>query len=193
MKRNTLVFVLVLCFAVVGLCGCGSQDSKDLPVYTITYHLNGGSSDVVNPSAFNEKTPSFAISNPVRDGYVFSGWSVSSDLLSPLPTIEIAVGSTGSRSYYAVWRILPKLSIVVQPIYFDVNIIDSTLDWNNNATVILTPVDGVAITSFRFEDKLGNAIIPQSNVWDSVAQHYVVQFFMTKDLDIILHVVGGAV
>lgn len=107
--KKFLTSSLVLCFVVLGLCGCSASST----VYTITYDLNGGYSDVINPSAFNVNTPSFTLSNPERLGYDFVGWSLHSDLSDPQPSIEVKKGSTGSRTYTAVWK-LPPCDIALQ-------------------------------------------------------------------------------
>lgn len=100
----SLIFVI----GIVGLCGCSSS-----VVYTITYDLNGGYSDVINPSAFNENTPSFVLANPERLGYDFVGWSLHTDLSEPQPSVEVSKGSVGSRTYHAVWK-LPPCDIALQ-------------------------------------------------------------------------------
>lgn len=43
-------------------------------VYTITYHLKGGTNHVKNPDVFTERTVPFFLSNPTREHYQFVGW-----------------------------------------------------------------------------------------------------------------------
>lgn len=188
--KKFLTSSLVLCFVVLGLCGC-SQSAP--PVYTITYHLNGGSADTVNPTAFNEATPTFVISNPTRDGYAFEGWSSSEDLQSPILNVEVSTGSTGSRSYYAVWRLLPSLVVhSVDSSSLLVTVVVSTVDWNKNATVIIKPVVG-QISGLFWQNNEGIEVLPQSCIWDGIEGHFVAQFFMTRDLELTVSPVMGGV
>lgn len=189
--KKCFALLLIFVMGFVGLCGCSQSDST---VYTITYHLNGGSFDTVNPTAFNEKTPTFAVVNPSRDGYAFVGWSSSEDLLSPILNVEISTGSTGSRSYYAVWRVLPALVVhCTDEGAITASVMVSTVDWDKNATVIVTPAVG-QISGLFWQTSEGVPITPQSCIWDAVEGHFVVQFFMTRDLELTVSPVfeGGA-
>jgi uncharacterized repeat protein (TIGR02543 family) len=43
--------------------------------YGLTYVLNGG--EATNPSSYNFETPTFSIQNPTKEGYTFTGWTIS--------------------------------------------------------------------------------------------------------------------
>ena len=70
--------------------------------YQISYNLNGGYTNQNNPDSYTVETETIVLSNPVKNGYVFSGWS---DLngTDTLTELVIENGSTGNRSYTAVW------------------------------------------------------------------------------------------
>ena len=71
--------------------------------YTITYDLGDGYlADGNNPDSYTTDTPSFTLVNPVKTGYVFEGWT-GTGLSAPTETVTISMGSTGNRSYTAVW------------------------------------------------------------------------------------------
>ena len=72
--------------------------------YTISYDLAGGklASGVTNPSTYTIETATFTLNNPTRDYYDFTGWT-GTDLTAPTPTVTIAKGSTGDRTYTANW------------------------------------------------------------------------------------------
>ena len=70
--------------------------------YQITYVLNGGAVSEANPTTYTIETDSFTLNNPTRDGYDFLGWE-SADLVGSNPTVIIAKGSTGDRTYTAIW------------------------------------------------------------------------------------------
>ena len=70
--------------------------------YTISYDLNGGAVAVSNPTSYNIETPTFALNNPIRLGYVFAGWTGSNGT-TPQKNVSIYKGSIGNKSYKANW------------------------------------------------------------------------------------------
>lgn len=76
--------------------------------YTITYDLGGGTLEKANPKHYTIETESFTLQNPVRAGFVFLGWS-GTEVRGQQETVEIRKGSTGDRSYQAVWMFVPAL------------------------------------------------------------------------------------
>ena len=76
--------------------------------YGITYDLAGGA------FAQGQEAPAtytyfeeVAIANPVRDGYVFLGWTDGAVLTQPTKDVTIALHSTGDRAYRANWNAVP--------------------------------------------------------------------------------------
>jgi uncharacterized repeat protein (TIGR02543 family) len=71
--------------------------------YGITYELNGGINNVLNPSVYisEEVTTLF---DPTREGYTFDGWYDNIGL-SGAPVTSIPIGSTINVSLYAKWTI----------------------------------------------------------------------------------------
>ena len=77
--------------------------AKTTPInYTISYDLNGGAVVVSNPISYNIETPTFALHNPTKLGYVFVGWTGSNGA-TPQKAVSIYKGSTGNKSYKANW------------------------------------------------------------------------------------------
>ena len=75
---------------------------KGTPIdYTITYNLDGGTAS--NPSTYTIETETFTLSNPIKAGYTFTGWSGTGLEGEANMTVTIAKGSTGERSYTAHW------------------------------------------------------------------------------------------
>lgn len=70
--------------------------------YTINYDLNGGTVAVSNPTSYNIETPTFALNNPIRLGYVFAGWTGSNGT-TPQKNVSIYKDSTGNKFYKANW------------------------------------------------------------------------------------------
>ena len=71
------------------------------PNYTITYDLRGGSG-TPGPTSYNVQTPTFSLVAPTKQGNTFLGW-IGSNGTSPQTTVTIPIGSTGNKSYTAVW------------------------------------------------------------------------------------------
>jgi len=62
--------------------------------YSISYTLNGGTNNLLNPSSYTITSPAITLRDPVRLGYDFAGWT---------PTNSIPTGSTGDKSFAATW------------------------------------------------------------------------------------------
>lgn len=73
--------------------------------YNISYNLNGGSlpDGKSNPDTYNVESSDITLNNPVKSGYVFTGWS-GTDITGVSTKITIAKGSTGDRTYVANWK-----------------------------------------------------------------------------------------
>ncbi len=74
----------------------------DLITYYITIDYNGAD-PVDNKKEYNVETDTFTLTNPTRDGYTFLGWTGSNGTTAQT-NITIAKGSTGDRSYKAMWN-----------------------------------------------------------------------------------------
>ena len=106
--------------------------------YTIKYELVGGNlgEGVTNPATYTIETETFTLNNPTRAGYKFKGWATSENATTGTESITIAKGTTGNKTYYAVW----ERSLV------DLTIKATTADTNQNLifTVSGTRSDGAA-------------------------------------------------
>lgn len=69
--------------------------------YQISYDLNGGVAK--NPTNYDVTSPIITLAEPKRDGYTFLGWK-GTDLTGTQRHVAITTGSTGNRSYTAVWE-----------------------------------------------------------------------------------------
>ncbi len=69
--------------------------------YTISYVLNGGTNGE-NPATYTVKTETIVLNAPNRTGYVFLGWYDKEE--GGNKVTEIAKGSTGNVTLYAVWE-----------------------------------------------------------------------------------------
>ena len=71
--------------------------------YTIDYDLAGGTLTEPNPSTYTFETEDFTLQNPVREGYIFLGWTGSNGN-EPEKKVTIQKGSSGDRTYRANWK-----------------------------------------------------------------------------------------
>jgi uncharacterized repeat protein (TIGR02543 family) len=65
--------------------------------YIITYELDGGLNHADNPAGYTV-TDAVTLQSPTRTGYDFAGWAEGA---------EIAVGSTGDKTFTAQWSLIP--------------------------------------------------------------------------------------
>jgi len=72
-------------------------------IYSIQYSLNGGSVSKANPEKYNEKSKTFTLNNPTKEGYDFLGWTYG-DSAEPQKNVTIESGSWGNRNYVANWQ-----------------------------------------------------------------------------------------
>ena len=73
-----------------------------LESYPVTYNLNGGTNNSVNPSVYTIESSLINLEAPVKNYYDFGGWFVSEGLTGS--SIEsIGGGTTGEITLYAKW------------------------------------------------------------------------------------------
>ena len=69
--------------------------------YTIKYDLDGGKTAQALIEVYNVASDDIVLPTPTKDGYLFAGWKTDDDTV--ISSVTIAKGSTGNRSYKAVW------------------------------------------------------------------------------------------
>ena len=87
----------------------------DVHTYTISYTMNGGTSDPVNPTTYTILSSAINLTNPTRTGYTFKGWSGTDLTGDSNKSVTIAAGSTGDRSFTANW------TAITYEVSFDAN------------------------------------------------------------------------
>lgn len=72
--------------------------------YQLAYDLDGGvfQDGAVHHSSYTIETQDFTLPVPKKDGFTFEGWKEGES--APQKTIAIRKGSTGNRSFTAVWK-----------------------------------------------------------------------------------------
>ena len=84
-------------------------------VYHITYNLDGGTlaAEESNPETYTVETETFTLYNPTKPGYNFVGWRQPTETEAS-PNVTIEKGSTGDRTYNAIWTTRKDLSYTVK-------------------------------------------------------------------------------
>ncbi|HWQ97217.1 MAG TPA: InlB B-repeat-containing protein [Clostridia bacterium] len=84
-----------------GVISAGSTGNKTFTArwssairYNITYTMNGGNNNLLNPSSYTVNSGTITLRDPWRIGYTFAGWT---------PTNTIPTGSTGDKAFTATW------------------------------------------------------------------------------------------
>lgn len=81
--------------------------------FNITYNLNGGTSRKGNPDTYVAGEDSFDISNPMKDGYAFEGWTgscyssegyIGVNNYSPIQNARVMSRDRGHKAYSANWK-----------------------------------------------------------------------------------------
>ena len=70
--------------------------------YTITYNLDGGTNNSLNPSTYQVDTETINLQEPTKIGYAFTGWTGSNGN-TPEISVPIPKGTTGNKTYTAHW------------------------------------------------------------------------------------------
>lgn len=70
--------------------------------HKISYHLNGGN-PLENPISYTEDILPVELKSPVREGYIFLGWTGSNGNI-PQKNVTILKGTTGDLNYTANWK-----------------------------------------------------------------------------------------
>ena len=144
--------------------------------YTINYQLNGGTNAESNPASYTVESGEIKLAAPSREGYTFQGWkSGTTTEMAPV----IAVGSTGNRSYEAVWQVNSHT------LKYVLDGKETTRTVNYGETVTVTPPDaktGYTFSGWKVEGataKNGQFTMPDNDVTITggyTANTYTVKF-----------------
>ena len=74
----------------------------DAAIYKITYKLDGGKNNTLNPKNYTKKTKTFTLKQASKKGYTFKGWYTKKS--GGTKITKIKKGSTGNITLYAHWR-----------------------------------------------------------------------------------------
>lgn len=115
--------------------------------YSITYNLNGGTAN--NKTSYNLETETFTLNNPTKTGYTFVGWTGSNGT-TPQKSVSISKGSTGNKSYTAVFQ-KNVYTITTKNTGSGVLSDSSKIEYADNTSVFIVPANGYTISSLKID------------------------------------------
>lgn len=72
--------------------------------FSITYKLNGGQTSESNKTTYDIESDSFSLVNPVREGYIFVGWSGTGLDGNENLSVSVSTGTYGDLTFTANWK-----------------------------------------------------------------------------------------
>ncbi|MCL2135423.1 MAG: InlB B-repeat-containing protein [Candidatus Bathyarchaeota archaeon] len=174
--------------------------------YIITYQLDGGTNHPSNPSTYTVNDLPIAISNPTKQGYTFTGWTITTTdgITKPLPDEGIIVGTTGDLVLTAYWEFAKDFTVT-----YDANGGSGDVPVDNNRyspgdSVVVLPSDlsrlGYVFGGWLYDDTIYDAggvfLMPAMDVvlvavWEPV--EYVVTYAPGAQGTFTAQVYGGLV
>jgi len=144
-------------------------------IYNITYkgvEDEGVTFTEDNPEAYTVETESFALNNPSREGYLFTGWTYEGQD-EPTKTVTIAMGSTGDKTFTANWEEFVETEVetaVTNEAAKEVEITKVMVPKGETKAVIPATVNGYTVTNiakgaFYYktgEDHVQDIILPDT-------------------------------
>ena len=136
--------------------------------YLITYNLNGGTAN--NKTSYNLETEIFTLNNPTKTGYTFVGWTGSNGT-TPQKSVSISKGSTGNKSYTAVFQ-KNVYTITTKNTGRGVLSDSSKIEYADNTSVFIVPANGYTISSLKI-DSVSVTPVTKYNFLNVQANHTV--------------------
>ena len=94
-EDRTVNYNLTLEYEQANIKGSKAQEREKQ--YTITYDLDGGVNNPSNPTTYTNRTETFTLEDPTKEGYTFLGWTVGKNLYSYDYLWENQVTGTGTE------------------------------------------------------------------------------------------------
>ena len=116
--------------------------------YTISYTLNGGSISG-QKTTYDVETTTFTLPQPTKKGYTFVGWTGSNGT-TPQKTVSIAKGSTGNKSYTAVFE-KTIYTITTSKVGSGALSDNSKVEYDDSTSVFIIPAEGYITSSLKID------------------------------------------
>jgi len=136
-------YTIVNTGATIQLCASPKiqVNITDVPVYSITYNLDGGTNSSSNPNTYIKSETAITLENPTKTGFKFLGWYDNNSFTGSKIT-TIPADATGDKAFYAKWEEKATISINdnIQRFIYD----------GNNKTPTIKDLSGNLITLSEF-------------------------------------------
>ena len=132
----------------IGSVGVRLYAQWSLATYSLSYALNGGTNNSLNPTSYAITTPTITLAAPTRTNYLFAGWY--SDAGFTTAVTQIPIGSTGNLTFYAKWTGIGTINVTFQsnPVTpYTVSFSPTLVSVQQAASVILTCSDATLAAS----------------------------------------------
>lgn len=116
--------------------------------YSITYDLKGGSLSNQKTS-YNVETATFTLPQPTKKGCTFVGWTGSNGT-TPQKTVSIAKGSTGNKSYTAIFEKI-IYTITTSKVGSGALSDSSKVEYDDGTSVFIIPAEGYTTSSLKID------------------------------------------
>lgn len=153
-----------------GTTGNKSYTANWTPInYTITYNLDGGTISGQKTS-YTIETATFTLPQPTKKGCTFVGWTGSNGT-TPQKTVSIAKGSTGNKSYTAIFE-KTIYTITTSKVGSGALSDISKVEYDDGTSVFIIPAEGYTTSSLKI-DGVSVSPVTKYNFLNVEADHKV--------------------
>lgn len=163
--RNIAVMVALAVVSVIAMIGCAETDSK----FTVHFDLGDGSESVATEFGSHDEFVSYINEEPVREGYVFSGWYDSSELTNKLEYDSEM--NYADWSLYAGWEYADGVVFTQEELMAAIesaesgdriSLADDTITLSLSSELV---IDKDNITIKGIDGKLSKLVIERAGTW----------------------------
>jgi len=172
-KLRAIFMAILICLACFCLLSCdknGGTSQEELTTYKITYVLDGGTA--VNQETYTKDTASFTLTNPVKEGYTFIGWTyVGQD--TPVKTVLFAdfSGDVTFTAHYEKWVAPTTFEPLKVAVFADVQLA-AEKNLGSTANSYLALVD-----HFKYTKSIdADVLFMVGDIVNNAVENYYVQF-----------------
>ena len=100
-RRKKIAIISIMAIIIVSIIVAGIIFATH--PYEIKYDLKGGMFEGENNTSYTFITEEFTITNPIKEGYTFVGWT-GTDVETPVKNLTVPQWSAGDKEFIANWQ-----------------------------------------------------------------------------------------
>jgi uncharacterized repeat protein (TIGR02543 family) len=174
---------------ITNLSGTYQIDPEFTDVYTVTYELDGGTQNPLNPETFVESNNRINLSAPTKTGYTFLGWFSNIELTNQVTFIQ---NQSDNLTLYARWQVITftveyvvgsNAALKTQDLNTNVDLIQ-TKNYGSSSLVTVVPNNGYKF--IRWSDNVLTAARSDENITSDiylVAEIQIITYTIVYDLN----------